>query len=68
MTTFEYEEWPMLYAAIEDQAERWMQTAETADDTNQYYKALVRAEEYAALLEKITKMATERFPTIETLN
>lgn len=64
MTTFDYEEWPMLYAAVEEQAERLIDKAQNADGQEQYFTALENAAGYAALLKKISKMATERFPPV----
>lgn len=71
MTEFDYNDWPLLYAAVKEQGERWQQIAEQADQNGEQFtllKAAKHVDQYAELLDKITIMANQQFPTVDDQN
>ena len=71
VTKFEYEDRPLIFHAILQEAAYWDHLANDTDpQTNPetWLYAKTNAEAFTRLRDKIEKMANERFPTVDTIN
>lgn len=67
MTELEYNEWPLIYKAVEGRRSLYWSLLDKfnpEDDLELWNQVQELAEDHDALLDKIDKMANEQFPIV----